>query len=556
MRKLWLFAVLGVLVSGAMAAEHADRIFVDGKVWTAVDGRPVEQAFAVRGDRILAVGSNAEMRALIGPLTSVVDLHGKLVVPGFNDAHWHFVTGERAELADAADVTEIQARLMAFADAHPKSPWVLGNGWGYAAFPGKVPHRKYLDSVFPDRPVVIWERDGHMLLANTKALEIAGVSKDTKDPEYGRLEREANGELTGEFKEYATLLITSHIPEASIEERYQTLKKTVEKAASFGLTSLQNASAWLPDEDLATFQRLLAEGGMKTRFYVAVPLKKNPKGEELTQAVNLKDRFQGPVLKFGSAKGILDGTVDAKTAVMFDPYVGGGNGIANWTQDELNAAVEAYDRVGIQVLLHAVGDKAIHMALDSFENAAKVNGTSGRRHRVEHVEVPLLADLPRFKQLGVIASTQALFANPDDTTLNNFAVNLGPDRASHADSFKIFDDAGAVQAFGSDYPVFSMEVLKGVYCAVTRMTPQGTPAGGWYPQGRISVEAALKHFTRDAAYASFDDNAKGTITPGKLADFVVLSEDILSQPPEKILQTKVLLTVMGGQPTYRAPDFD
>ena len=199
--------------------------------------------------------------------------------------------------------------------------------------------------------------------------------------------------------------------------------------------------------------------------------------------------------------------------------------------------------------------KPINMALNAFEYAAKVNGTTGRRHRIEHVEVPLLADLPRFKQLGVIASTQALFASPDATVLQNFAVLLGPERASHADSFKLFDDAGAVQVFGSDWGVFDFSPLKGIYTAATRMTPEGTPPGGWYPAGRISVEAALRHYTRDGAYASFDEEVRGTLSAGKLADFVVLSENFLSVPPAEILKTKVLLTVMGGKDTYRNNEF-
>jgi predicted amidohydrolase YtcJ len=251
----------------------------------------------------------------------------------------------------------------------------------------------------------------------------------------------------------------------------------------------------------------------------------------------------------------VDGVVDAKTAGMLEPYTSGGNGILNWTQEDLNRTVAFYDRERFQVLLHAVGDKAIRMALDAFENAARANGTKGRRHRVEHAEVPHPADLPRFKALGVVASTQALFANPDKTVLENFAVVLGKERTAHADSFKLYDDAGAVQAFGSDWPVFSCEVLKGIYCAVTRMTPAGTPPGGWEPQGRIGVEAALWHFTRDAAYASFDEDAKGTISAGKLADFVVLSENVLLGPPETLLKAKVLLTVVGGQDTFRHPSY-
>jgi predicted amidohydrolase YtcJ len=260
-------------------------------------------------------------------------------------------------------------------------------------------------------------------------------------------------------------------------------------------------------------------------------------------------------MEFGSIKGFLDGTVDARTAAMFEPYVGGGTGIPFWEQDDLNKTVALYDKEGFQVLLHAIGDKAINMALNTFEYAAKTNGTKGRRHRVEHGEVPRLADLPRFKQLGVIASMQSLFANPDATTLDNYAVLLGPERASHANAFKLYEDAGAVVALGSDWGAFNMSPLWGILVAVTRQSPHGTPKGGWYPDNRISVEAALRHYTRDGAYANFDEQKRGTLAPGKLADLVVLSKDILTIPPMDILKTKVLLTVMGGKDTYRDKDF-
>jgi hypothetical protein len=300
---------------------------------------------------------------------------------------------------------------------------------------------------------------------------------------------------------------------------------------------------------------VLAEGGLKIRFYRAVTLKKDVTAEDFAYYHSLSKKYPEKLMKFGAAKGFVDGVVDAQTAVMFEPYTTGKNGIANWTQEELNATAVKYDREGFQIMLHAIGDKAIAMALDTYEYVAKTNGPRDRRDRVEHIEVPRLSDLPRFKQLGVIASTQALFANPDKTTLENYSPLLGPDRASHANAFKLFDDAGAVQAFGSDWPVFSMEVLKGIYCAASRKTPEGTPPGGYFPQHRISVEAALHHFTVDAAYASFDEKVKGSLTPGKFADFVVLSENILDPPVERVLKTKVLLTVMGGKDTFRSAQF-
>ena len=550
------------------AAQHADRIFVNGNIWTESDAHPRAQALAVSGDKLLAVGSNAAIRALASPDTVIIDLHNRLVVPGFQDSHLHFPgpSINEVDLTGTTSLREFQQRIAEFARNHPALPWILGSGWGYSLFPDEKPDKKYLDAIVPDRPVYVSERDGHMGLANSKALALAGISAATADPPNGRIMRGAGGEPSGEIKEAAQRLLTQHIPPRSAEDRYESLLQHMDEAASYGLTAVQDAA--LDMRDWPIFERALAAGKVKLRFRFAPLILPNeggyPRNHQLSRPLTaddlayyrqLRDTFRGPVFKFGSIKGFLDGTVDAKTAAMFQPYVGGGTGIPFWKQDDLNRTVALYDAEGFQVMLHAIGDKAIHMALDAFAYAEKTNGTSGRRHRIEHAEVPEASDLPRFRQLGVIASTQAMFANPDATTLNNFAVVLGPERAAHADDFKQFDDAGAMQAFGSDWPVFSDQVLPAIYCAVTRMTPQGTPAGGWYPQNRISAAAALRHFTRDGAYASFDENSRGTLAAGRLADFVVLSQDILSIPPSEILRTRVLLTVMGGRDTYRAPDF-
>jgi predicted amidohydrolase YtcJ len=551
--KAWLVScgLVLVLCAPIRAQERADKVFVNARVWTGDRANPSAEALAIRGDRILTVGSKADVLKAAGPATSIVDLHGFPVVPGFNDAHWHFAALRDADLVDSGSVEELQRRLAEQAKAHPGAIWITGRGWGYTDFPGRVPDRKYVDQVIQDKPVFLWERDGHMGVANTKALELAGLTDATPDPPHGRIEHDSTGRLTGELKEAAMALVAGKIPPPSPEELYQALDATMKKAASYGLTSLQEASAGLQPDEMSAFERLLAEGNFTVRFYVSIPLLKHATPDDLARFDSLRKTFRGPLLKFGSAKGMLDGTVDAKTALLTAPYVGGGNGIPMWTQEELDHAVALYDRNGFQIWLHAIGDKAIHMALDAYESAAAGNHSSGRRHRVEHAEVPDPRDFARFKQLGVIASTQALFANPDSTTLENYAVLLGPERASHANAFRLFDEAGAMQAFGSDYPVFSMEVLRGIYCAATRTTPAGKPAGGWYPQNRIPVEAALRHFTADAAYASFDEQEKGTLSAGKLADFVVLSRDILSEPPAAILDAKVLLTVMGGRVTYR-----
>jgi len=563
------FVVISIALWCAQAvAQHVDRAFVNGKIWTEDDARPQAQAMAVSGDKIVAVGTNEEIKALTAADTAIVDLQGRLVVPGFQDSHLHFpgLSVNEIDLHGVETLKDFQQHLADFAKAHPSLPWITGHGWGYSAFPKQTVDKKYIDAVIPDRPVYVAERDGHMGLANSKALQIAGITGATPDPPNGHIMKGESGEPTGEFKEAAQDLIGSHIPQRSNDDLYESLLQHMEEAAAAGLTSVQDAYTEL--DTLPVFERAAAANALKLRFRFAPPilpkeggaptehkLEKSLVEADLTRYRELRDTFQGTLLKFGSIKGFLDGTVDARTAAMFEPYVGGGTGIPFWEQDDLNKTVALYDKEGFQVLLHAIGDKAINMALNAFEYAAKTNGTTGRRHRVEHAEVPRLSDLPRFKQLGVIASTQAMFANPDATVLENFAPLLGPARASHADSFRIFDEAGIVQAFGSDWGVFPFEPLPAIYCVVTRMTPEGTPQGGWYPKGRISVEAALRHYTRDGAYASFDEDVRGTLAAGKLADFVVLSSDILTIPPADILKTKVLLTVMGGKDTYRDKNF-
>jgi predicted amidohydrolase YtcJ len=573
MHVKWL-AVVALLGAAALPLATQDpprrveRIFVNGSIWTGDESRPRARALAVGGGSIIAVGSDDEIRALAAPDTAIVDLRSRLVVPGFQDSHLHLpgASINHVDLSGVASVREFQQRLLDFSRSHPALPWITGSGWGYAAFPNQHVDKSYIDEVIPDRPVYVGERDGHMGLANSKALEIAGVTAATSDPPNGHVMKADSGEPTGELKEAAQGLVRRRIPPESAADRYRALLQHLDEAAAAGLTSVQDAAT--SPETLSLFERAAAAGALKLRVRFAPPILPKegtaPTNHKLAAALTktdlsryleLKNTFKGPLLTFGAVKGVLDGTVDARTAAMFQPYVGGGTGIPFWEQDDLNATVALYDRLGIQVMLHAIGDKAINMALNAFEHAAHANGTSGRRHRVEHAEVPLLADLPRFRQLGVIASTQAMFANPDATTLDNFAVLLGPARAAHADSFKLYDDAGAVQAFGSDWGVFPFPPLPAIYCAVTRMTPQGMPAGGWYPAGRISVEAALRHYTRDGAFASFDDHVRGTLSPGKLADFVVLSNDILTSAPSTILTTKVLLTVMDGRDTFRAPEF-
>ena len=410
-------------------------------------------------------------------------------------------------------------------------------------------------------------RDGHAGLANSAGLAALQITSATADPPNGQIVRDASGQPTGEFRESAHGLAAGLLPPETADARYATLIANMDDAASQGLTSVHVAGA--SPEALALFERALKDDALKLRMHVAVPMVpgvgtyppthhlETPITEaDLAPYLAARDRLNGPLLNVASIKGMLDGAIDAQTAAMHAPYTGTDtSGLSFWDPKELNDTVALYDRLGFQIMLHAIGDKAITEALDAFEFAAKTNGTTGRRHRIEHVEIPRLADLARFRDLGVIASTQPIFANPDATVLTNFEPLLGPERAPHADSFSLFDNAGVKQTFGSDFPVFYLSPIEGIAVAVTRMTADGKPPGGWHPAGRIPVEAALRHYTIDSAFATFDEDIRGSLTPGKLADFVVLSQDLTRIAPTTIRDTKVLLTIMGGKETWRSPAF-
>jgi predicted amidohydrolase YtcJ len=555
-------AALAASLAGSAAppkeakASQADRIFVNGRVWTGEPRRAPAAALAVRGTRILDVGSNGDIRRHAAKGTDVVDLRGRLVVPGFIDAHLHLLGGslslEELRLDDAFTFGAVTGLVRSWAAAHPDARWVTGEGWAYAAFPGGLPTRAQLDAIVADRPAWLVSYDGHTGWANSAALRLANVTRVTPDPPGGAVVRDGKGEPAGVLKETAMDLVARLVPKLLPHEKERALRNGIAQAAAWGLTSVHQAGA--DAEELEILSAAL-EAAPRLRVYVALDMERDPTPETLARQEALRRRFSGDRLRVGAVKGFVDGVVEAKTAAMFEPYPGGGTGIPNWTQEELDRAVAAYDGAGWQVMLHAIGDRGIDMALTAFEHAARANGTTGRRHRVEHVEVPRTADLPRFKTDGVVASTQAMFPYPNPNHLGVYVPTLGPERARRALAFKAIDDAGAVQAFGSDWPVFTAEAVRGIACAVTRTTVEGTPPGGWEPSQRLTVEAALRHFTRDAAFAEHAEEEKGTLAVGKLADFAVLSQDLLAIPPERIKDTKVLLTVLGGQDTWRAKEF-
>ena len=514
---------------------------------------PMATAIALRGDTIVAVGTDDSLRTLAGPTTIVEDLGGRRMLPGFHDAHWHLPTRRTADLNGAEDVAELIARLEAFAEELPADAWITGRGWTPQRFPGRTPHRRYLDAAFPTRPVLLTDRDGHQVLANTVALQRAGITKDTPVPVGGAIVLDRDGTPTGLLQETAMPLVRNQLPAPTADEVYAALRYEMHRAAERGLTALQLAQGMSATEDSA-IARALVEDSLLVRFRVGVPFSATVADSTLERYAALVRAQTGPLIRYGLAKGMLDGTVDAGTAGMLEPYSAGRRdlGLLRWDVDTLRMTIARYDRAGLQVALHAIGDRAIRIALDAYEQVQREGGRRDARHRIEHLEVPHPTDIPRFKALGVIASTQAIFATPDATGLGNYLTMLGPDRADRPMPFKSLDDAGAIQPFGSDYPVFPMNPLWGIYTAVTRQLDDGTPFGGWNPEQRITLEAALRHYTADAAYAAFREQEIGVLKVGMLADFVVLSEEIFDVPSVVLMRATPVLTVMGGRETYRS----
>ncbi|HSD28615.1 MAG TPA: amidohydrolase [Vicinamibacteria bacterium] len=547
------------LASPGGAAEKADRIFVNGRLWTGEKTKPWAEALAIRGTTILAVGSTAEIKRRAEKATDVVDLKGRFACPGFGDAHVGLMSGslalDQVDLAGAGTLDEVRARISRYAKANPEAPWVVGRGWSYAAFPGGLPDKAVLDVLVSDRPAFLVSYDGHTGWANSPALIAAGITRSAKDPPGGAFVRDAGGEPTGALKEEAAMApVRRLIPPPAPDQKARALKKGLDLAAAQGLTAVHDLA--LNADDVEVFALVAGERPLKVTVFSALPLPREPTPEAMRGLAELRAKARVSRWRIGAVMGFVDGVVESRTAAFFEPYPGGKElGLLGWAEEALDRAVAAIDKLGLQVALHAVGDRAVHVALNAVERAARANGTSGRRHRIEHLELVRPQDLARFASLGVVASTQPPFATPDRNHFEAYLPALGPERGARALAFKSIDDAGAAQAFGSNWPVCSLSVLRGIHAAVTRTTAEGTPAGGWEPSQRVSVEAALRHYTRDVAFASFEEGSRGTLAAGKQADLVVLSEDITAGPPERLLAAKVLLTVLGGQDTYRAKEF-
>ncbi|MGB6470336.1 MAG: amidohydrolase [Candidatus Acidiferrales bacterium] len=542
---------------GASAGEMADLVVLHAKVYTENSSQPQAQALAVAGDKILAVGSEAAIERYRGPATKVIDAAGRAVLPGFTDCHIHLLESalqmDEPDLSGARNAAEIEKILRVYGAGHPGSGWVLGIGWTYDAFPGGMPDKKMLDEIFPDRPVYIDSYDGHSAWVNSKALEAAGITRTTPDPANGNIVRDPKtGEATGALKETATGVVQKVLPKATKEEKWDAARKAMALANANGLVRVHSAGGDF--DSLAMYEEMKRKGELTLRIYAAKiidPPHLTP--DDLKDIEIARTRYHDDWVEAGAAKFFMDGVVESHTAAMLAPYADdpSASGTPNWKATPYNQAVLMLNQHGIQVFTHAIGDRAVRMALDAYARSAQTTGHADVRDRVEHIETISPQDVPRFAKIGVIASMQPLHANPDaDTSV--WAANVGLERVKLAFAWKTLETAGARLAFGSDWNVVTLNPWAGVQCAVTRQTPDGQPAGGWIPAERISVTDAIAAYTIGAAYAGHREKTEGSLEPGKLADFIIVDRDPFAVDPHQIGGTQVIETIVGGRVVFEA----
>ena len=555
MKKIIIFAatllILGFSRPTILAqSARADLVVTNANIRTMDTKRTIASSIAVLNGKIIAVGSSAETKSLVGSKTRVIDAHGKTVLPGFNDAHVHFMeTGAQlssVDLRSAKTPEEFVQRIKDFAAKLPKGRWILGGQWDHENWtPNNLPTAAMIDAVTPDNPVWVNRLDGHMALANGLAIKLAGVNKDTKELAGGLIVRDTAGDPAGVFKDAAMAYIEKVIPDPSFEENLEAALAASEHAASLGVTSVQDMSA---GKDVGVYQELLREGKLKTRVYGCSPLADYKRWAN----TGIHYAFGSAMLRVGCLKGFADGSLGSTTAWFFDPYLDAPNtsGLprAEVTTSMKQNVVDA-DKAGLQVNIHAIGDKANATILDYYENAAKVNGARDRRFRIEHAQHLRPQDIARFGRLKVVASLQPLHIIDDGRWAGK---RLDEQRLKGTYAFRTLLDSGAVLAFGSDSPVASLNALWGIYAAVTRRTLDDKNPNGWISEQKITVDEAVRGFTWGSAYAEFQENVKGTLEVGKLADLIIISDDIFKIDPVKIGSAKVLVTVMNGKVVFEA----
>jgi predicted amidohydrolase YtcJ len=548
----------------------ADLVLMNGKIYTVDTQHPWAHAIAVRGESILAIAdSDADVKSFIGPNTQVIDLHGQFAMPGFNDAHVHLAgagyTRLEVDLDGVTSLAQFQQRIRDRLKDFKPGEWLNGRGWDHTLWPEKkFPTRQDLDAISTDHPMFFGRVDGHVAIVNSRALAIAGITRSTPDPPGGHIERDAKtGEPTGMLEEDAAMyLVYDRIPPYSVAQRRRAFDLAIDEAVRCGVTSMQDNSVdTKPDSDnygwqnFLVLQQMQREGKLKVRVTEWLPF-----GEPLARLEEQR-RAGGasspgnpgdPWLKTGTLKALLDGSLGSRTAAMLAPYSDepANSGILRMEPAKLEQMAIERDRAGFQLAFHAIGDRANRVALDVFAAVRAANGARDRRDRIEHAQIVTTADLARFASLGVIASMQPSHLLDDERWATD---RLGPDRVKGAYAWHTLQQGGAHLAFGTDYPVESINPLRGLYACVTRELPGGGPAGGWHPEEKLAMADCIRNYTVGSAFAQFEDQRKGTLAPGMVADIVVFPEDITRLPGKDLLHTPVAITITGGRIVYQRP---
>jgi predicted amidohydrolase YtcJ len=563
----WMRVVLSLFFLGATSMAQtkttADVIYTNANVYIGATGAgekallvPRAQAIAVRDGRIIAVAGNGKIAAFKGGRTKLIDLHGAFVMPGFNDAHLHLANGGfeklNVNLIGTKSLAEMKQRIATAAQQRAAGEWLEGRGWDHTKWTeGKLPQRQDLDAVTGGHPAIFTRVDGHIAVANTAALQSAGVTKATKPPAGGAIDLGPDGEPTGILREGARELVESKIPAPTLEQRRRALELALADAAQWGVTSAQDNSDW---QDFLVFEELEKEGKLTLRITEWLPF-----GESLKLLGERRARHPStdPMLHTGMLKDYMDGSLGSRTAALLAPYSDDpkNSGLPQFQQHDLEEMTWDRTNAGFQVGFHAIGDRGVDLALAGFgeawrewhERAQNRGKKPDFRFRVEHAQVVAPGQFQEFKELGVIASVQP---NHLLTDMNWAEARIGPERAKTSYPWREFLNNGVPLAFGTDYPVEPITPFRGLYAAVTRKNEAGTKA--YYPEQKLTIDEAIAAYTTGAAFAEFAERDKGTLEPGKFADFVVLDRDITKVKPEEILKTKVLRTVVGGKTVYQA----
>lgn len=530
-----------------------DLLILNAIVRTMDRAQPTASAVAISGNRISAVGGAADLRPLAGPKTRVIDAGGKLVLPGFNDAHVHWLSGgfsiTNVDLRVAKSPDEFARRIGDFAKSLPKGRWILEGSWDHENWPGApLPTKQMIDAVTPEHPVFVSRLDGHMALANSLALKLAGVTKDTKDVAGGLIVRDAQGAPTGLLKDAAMSLVERVVPPPSWDEKLAAARAATEHAASLGVTSVQDMSA---GDDVGLYQFLHERGELKTRIYAM----RSITSWEVLGRTGVRAAFGNDWVRLGGLKGFADGSLGSSTALFFEPYSDTPNTRGLLFDQMLPEGimlkrVGAADKAGLQVMIHAIGDEANKSILDLFQTVAQQNGARDRRFRIEHAQHIRASEIPRFGAQKIVASMQPYHCADDGRWCDK---RIGPERSKGTYAFRTLLDTGAVLAFGSDWTVAPLNPMEGIKAAVTRRTLDGKHPNGWVPEQKISVEEAVRAYTAGSAYAEFEESVKGTLSAGKLADLVILDRDIFKIDPAEIDQAKVTLTMVDGRVVWESP---